>query len=347
MSGERAPVEPALRQFDTHLPNLLREMIEGHPSPGPLTRAVNLTIPILRELAARAIELDDPQLHILMLRLSLYEVSASERVEAISRQRERMASPQPEPLAAGVEREDIAKIVYAAMKWAAERAENGKPPAWVERGNSLAQTEARRFAADIEALSACPAPDTAAPAGWKLVPVEPTIEMRAAGRDMLRDLSVEQLCTSDAADTYRAMLAAAPASPPTETSSAGVEVVDWRAVAKAAGEHGVRYRTNKALEAFLTDIRSALQPDTPPEPLASGVDVEAIARAISKGRGLNPEVQNQGPARDGTVDGHWDINSPFGRPYDNRWHYGWRNQVEAAKEVLALLSSAPAQEGRS
>ena len=90
-----APRSTPLRQFDTHLPNLLREMIEGHPSPGPLTRADNRTIPILRELAARAIELDDPQLHILMLRLSLYEVSASERVEAIARQRERVASPAP------------------------------------------------------------------------------------------------------------------------------------------------------------------------------------------------------------------------------------------------------------
>lgn len=41
-----------------------------------------------------------------------------------------------------------------------------------------------------------------------VMPVEPTTAMRAAGRDMLRDLSVEQLCTSDAADTYRAMLRA-------------------------------------------------------------------------------------------------------------------------------------------
>lgn len=81
-----------------------------------------------------------------------------------------------------------------------------------------------------------------------------------------------------------------------------------------------------------------------PEALpASGVNVEAIARAICKGKGLNPECQNQGAARDGTVDGHWDINSPFGRPYDNRWHYGWRNQVAAAEAVRALYAHpAPA-----
>lgn len=60
---------------------------------------------------------------------------------------------------------------------------------------------------------------------WVLVPVEPTADMRAAGRDMLRDLSVEQLCTSDAADTYRAMIDAAPASP----SPPGVDAVAVKA----------------------------------------------------------------------------------------------------------------------
>lgn len=62
-------------------------------------------------------------------------------------------------------REDIAKIVYAAMKWAAERAENGRPPEWVERGNSTAQDEARRFASDIAALS--PSTSAAEPVAWQ------------------------------------------------------------------------------------------------------------------------------------------------------------------------------------
>lgn len=56
-----------------------------------------------------------------------------------------------------VVREDIAKIVYAAMKWAAEHAENGRPPAWVDRGNSTAQVEARRFARDLVPLVRAPA----------------------------------------------------------------------------------------------------------------------------------------------------------------------------------------------
>lgn len=151
-------------------------------------------------------------------------------------------------------REFVAKVVYSAMKWAAERAEKGTPPEWVERGNSLAQSEARRVARNItDYVTASLQPDTQAPA------------------------------------------ASAPAQA---------------------------------------------------EALPAGVDGEAIARAICKGKGLNPDCQKQGAARDGTVDGHWDINSPFGRPYDNRWHYGWRDQVAAAEAVLALLSFAPAQEGR-
>jgi hypothetical protein len=40
-----------------------------------------------------------------------------------------------------------------------------------------------------------------------------------------------------------------------------VKVKDWLAVAKAAGQHGVRYRTTRALEAFLSDIRACLAID--------------------------------------------------------------------------------------
>lgn len=44
---------------------------------------------------------------------------------------------------------------------------------------------------------------------------------------------------------------------PATVSAANDEGValDWRAVAKLAGEHGVRYRTNTALEKFLAAIR--------------------------------------------------------------------------------------------
>lgn len=77
------------------------------------------------------------------------------------------ATPVSEAGGEALASEGIAKIVYAAMKWAAERAENGKPPEWVDRGNSLAQAEARRFAVDIAAL----AKPASSPAGrdvdWK------------------------------------------------------------------------------------------------------------------------------------------------------------------------------------
>lgn len=76
-------------QFDSHLPNLLRELIEGHPAPGPAVMAVNLTMPILRELAGRAIEIDDPELNVLCLRLALYEVDAADRPRIIAEQRAR------------------------------------------------------------------------------------------------------------------------------------------------------------------------------------------------------------------------------------------------------------------
>jgi hypothetical protein len=48
------------------------------------------------------------------------------------------------------------------------------------------------------------------------------------------------------------------ASPTLATVAAGDDegvALDWRAVAKLAGEHGVRYRTNTALEQFLAAIR--------------------------------------------------------------------------------------------
>jgi hypothetical protein len=74
------------------------------------------------------------------------------------------------------------------------------------------------------------------------------------------------------------------------TAGGAVKVKDWLQVARLAGEHGIRYRTNRALERFLSDTLSALEPATATEqegaaspgkwdhryrPLATGEIIEA------------------------------------------------------------------------
>ena len=69
-------------RFDAHLPNLLAEVLNNQ-SCWVLKTPINITIGLLRELAQLAIEIDDARLHIMMLRLGLYDCSATERVEKI------------------------------------------------------------------------------------------------------------------------------------------------------------------------------------------------------------------------------------------------------------------------
>jgi hypothetical protein len=58
--------------WKVHVPNLLIE-IGGNPACAVLRQPLHILQAILAEVAARAIELNDPQLHRLMLRLVLYE----------------------------------------------------------------------------------------------------------------------------------------------------------------------------------------------------------------------------------------------------------------------------------
>ena len=69
-------------RFDAHLPNLLAEVLNNQ-SCWVLKTPINITMGLLRELAQLAIEIDDARLHIMMLRLGLYDCSATERVEKI------------------------------------------------------------------------------------------------------------------------------------------------------------------------------------------------------------------------------------------------------------------------
>lgn len=97
MSGltERHVKSEAFVEWRCHTPNLLQEVL-SNPSAQVLAQPLRIFGAILAEVAERAIELDDPQLNILMLRLTLYEqgdpVKNSEfRIKrAMSAQRKRL-----------------------------------------------------------------------------------------------------------------------------------------------------------------------------------------------------------------------------------------------------------------
>ena len=73
---------PEKLEFDVHLPNLLKEVLNNQTC-SILVTPINITRRLLAKLAELAIEIDDPRLHIMMLRLGLYDVPASKRVEKI------------------------------------------------------------------------------------------------------------------------------------------------------------------------------------------------------------------------------------------------------------------------
>lgn len=76
-------------KFDANLPGLLNEVLSNQTC-AILKIPIQITKGILAELAQTAIEIDDDRLHLCMLRLGLYDVSASERVAAIKRIRARL-----------------------------------------------------------------------------------------------------------------------------------------------------------------------------------------------------------------------------------------------------------------
>jgi len=61
-------------KWSCHTPNLLTEIL-NNPGTGILRVPFNIFGKMLAEVADRAIILDDPELNILMLRLTLYEVA--------------------------------------------------------------------------------------------------------------------------------------------------------------------------------------------------------------------------------------------------------------------------------
>lgn len=77
-------------KWRSHLPNLLIEIVDSNPTAWALRMPIILTRSILTEVAERAIELDDPALNILMLRLSMYAVEPEKITEAIDAQEARI-----------------------------------------------------------------------------------------------------------------------------------------------------------------------------------------------------------------------------------------------------------------
>jgi hypothetical protein len=58
-----------------NIPSFFSEVVNGHPSPGPLPGGFKVLSSILGELADVALEIDDPRLHLMMCRLSLYSIA--------------------------------------------------------------------------------------------------------------------------------------------------------------------------------------------------------------------------------------------------------------------------------
>lgn len=76
-------------QFDCNLPGLLEEVL-NNPTCAILKIPINITRSMLAELAQLAIEIDDDRLHVMMLRLNLYDMSKDERVKEIERLEDRI-----------------------------------------------------------------------------------------------------------------------------------------------------------------------------------------------------------------------------------------------------------------
>lgn len=77
-------------QWLCHTPNLLKEVVECNPTTWVLRMPILLLRRILVDLAEHAIRLDDPELNILMLRLTLYDVPSQDIPARIEEQRARL-----------------------------------------------------------------------------------------------------------------------------------------------------------------------------------------------------------------------------------------------------------------
>ena len=103
-----------------------------------------------------------------------------------------------------------------------------------------------------------------------------------------------------------------------------LNVTDWLNVARLAGEHGIRYRTNRALEQFI----SALPPflSTPPVPHDKGLrDALEPFAAIKMGDDADCRVEI--------------VPNGYSDPSD------WRRHIKRAREALSPPQQAATDEG--
>lgn len=76
-------------RFDCNLPGLLDEVLNNE-SCAILKIPINITKRMLADLAQLAIEIDDDRLHVMMLRLNLYDMPNDKRVKEIKRLEDRI-----------------------------------------------------------------------------------------------------------------------------------------------------------------------------------------------------------------------------------------------------------------
>lgn len=76
-------------QFDCNLPGLLDEVLSNQTC-AILKIPINITKRMLADLAKLAIEIDDDRLHVMMLRLNLYDMPNDKRVKEIKRLKDRI-----------------------------------------------------------------------------------------------------------------------------------------------------------------------------------------------------------------------------------------------------------------
>lgn len=62
-------------KWRVHTAELFKEIIDSNPTAVIIRRPLEILDTILREVAKRAIELDDPELNKLMIRLTLYSIA--------------------------------------------------------------------------------------------------------------------------------------------------------------------------------------------------------------------------------------------------------------------------------